>query len=192
MRSITAIVIFLLSFSLLRAEWNIVEESLPDRDSVKSAVEAVFDLPEDASGTESVTIINPGSLSYLYLSSFGPNVTLTAIVFAHRDDEVQADMAHWEYSQEAPEYVEGEIAYALNEDQESLWKQAVQQHGFSYDEEYLVNYNSANEVAEYQKTLSAVLSKSAEDPSGADLVMELLDNVYEFNWNEASVKKTVE
>lgn len=176
----------------LHAQGTIVDENLPDRPAVKASVEAIFDLPDDASGFDSVTITNPGSLSHLYLASFGSDVILMAVVYAHRDDEVQPDRQEWEEFDEAPEHVEGDTAVALDENEEAQWKQAVAQHGFSYEEEYLVNYNSNDEVAEYQKTLRAVLSKSAENPSGVDLVMDILDNVYGFDWNEASTKKTVE
>ncbi|MGB0744616.1 MAG: hypothetical protein ACPGSB_08825 [Opitutales bacterium] len=180
-----------LSFVSAYATWTINTENLTDRDAVIAAVDEIFNIAETVAEVKTVTIANPGAQSYLYLNSYGAHVTIMAIVYIQRDNEIPQDSAEWDYSDEAPIGVVGDMVRALSVAKETEWKQLIEQNGFSYEEEYLVNYTTTGEIAMYQKTLSATFPKATAASSAKSVIVSILDDIYKFDWSKSSIKKTV-
>lgn len=171
-------------------EPQIDETTFPDRPAVKVEIERMFDLPNDFSGIEDLSMSNPGSEAVLVLASFGSGVTFIATIYEKDDDEVVGDRDVWVIVEDAPPYVQGSEEVVLSETKVTELEQIFASAGIDFEATYIANHNSENEIAAYDKILRARIPKS-DPPAGASIVMEILDDIFEFDWQQSTTKKVV-
>ena len=178
-----------MAFALQAEEPQVIETIFSNRPEVKVEVERIFALPSDLSGIEDLSMSNPESESVLVLVSFGSAVTFIATIYEFDDDEVVADTDIWISSEEKPPYIVGTAEVILDEPKENELENIFSTAEIEYKVDYIINYNSENEVAAYDKILRARIPKS-DPPEGSDIVMTILDDVFEYDW-QFDVTKSV-
>lgn len=172
------------------SEPQVTQTIFPDRPAVKAEVERLFDLDVGMDYFEDLSLTNPGTDAIVVLSSYSQGVSFMVTIYEKPDDEVQADLPDWVFTPTAPPYVQGTAQVKVTGAQTAAMEQLFDTAEYNYSVGYWVNHNSDNEVAAYDKSIQARLPK-ADEPDGSELIMNILDNILNFNWQQDTTKEVV-